>query len=252
MPRKLLPLHELKGLKGISYEHAELTVFNVFMGNGSAEEIVAVYGDSAHFRVMHDWLLEAANSAPINAAHPNDAVKPLITCLADALLDLANGKEAEFLKPKKRGGRNNQDKILRQAVSASAALFAAEQMHGRQDQVQRWWARLIKKHNLDTVGDLKSYISNVAGQDGVTEDKRLLLAAHALFARCPTLEQHKACAAAIKEMVESIASILDRRIKPNPGAGSRVFSLPSRLHRPPMMERIDDSPRLLTSPHLPR
>ena len=87
-------------------------------------------------------------------------------------------------------------------------------MHGRQNSVQRWWEGLVQKHKLETADDLKSYISNVAGQDGVTADKRLLLAAHALFARNATPEQHQVRIAATKEMVEAIASILDAREKP--------------------------------------
>jgi hypothetical protein len=217
MPRKLLPLHELKGLKSISYERAELSVFNVFMGDGSREEVVAVYEDRAHFRILHDWLLRAADSMPTNAAHLDDDIKPLVVCLAYALLDLANGKETTFLEPKKRSGRNNHDKLLRQALSAAAAYYAAEQMHGRQNSVQRWWGGLVQKHKLETAEDLKSYISNVAGQDGITADKRLLLAAHSLFAGHATPEQHQGRIAATKEMVETIASILDAREKPKLG-----------------------------------
>jgi hypothetical protein len=214
MPRKLLPLHELKGLKGISYERAELSVFNVFMGEGSREEIAELYGDRAHFRILFDWLLRAADSVPTEPAYPGDDIKPLVVGLAHALLDLANGKETSFLEPTKRSGPNNRNRMLRQALSVAAAYYAAEQMHGRQDDVQRWWESLLRKHNLETASDLKSYISNVAGQDGITADKTLLLAAHALFARNATPEQHQVRIAATKEMVEEIASILDAREKP--------------------------------------
>lgn len=50
--------------------------------------------------------------------------------------------------------------------------------------------------------NLKSYISNVAGQEGDTPDKALLLAAHAVFVQDATPAQHKERLAAIMEMAE--------------------------------------------------
>lgn len=61
--------------------------------------------------------------------------------------------------------------------------------------------------------NLKSYISNVAGQEGGTPDKALLLAAHAVFVQDATSAQHKVRLAAIMEMAEEFVGITSRSDK---------------------------------------
>jgi|LauGreDrversion4_2_1035121.scaffolds.fasta_scaffold244760_2 hypothetical protein len=207
MPRKSLPLHELEGLKGISYEECELAVFKVLMGEGTVEEVKAFYGGRAHFRLLHDWLLKTGNSNPAALTDADTTIKPLVISLAYALLDLANGKEPKFLTVSKRSGPDNDDRNTRYATAAAAACFASEKMHGRQQKIQRWWSSLIGKHDLQVPENLKSYISNVAGQEGNTPDKVLLLAAHAVFVQDATSAQHKARLAAIMEMAEEFVRI---------------------------------------------
>ena len=214
MPRKLLPLHELEGLRGISYEDCELAVFKVLMGDGTVDEVKAFYGGRAHFRLLHDWLLKKGNSEPAALTDADATIKPLVISLAYALLDLANGKEAKFLTAPKRSGPDNDDRTIRYATAAAAACFASEKMHGRQQKIQRWWSSLIGKHDLHVPKNLKSYISNVAGQEGDTPDKALLLAAHAVFVQDATSAQHKERLAAIMEMAEEFVRITSSSEKP--------------------------------------
>lgn len=207
MPRKALALHNLKGLRGISCEDSEARTFRVLSGEGTWDELQEFYGSSAPYALLHTWLLSINKVDSGRVSFPATVLGQFQKSLAIALAELASGNQPDFLTAKKSAGPKDQGKMLRYAVAAAAACYAAERILGNHASIQRWWNALCRKRRCSLPTNLASHISNVAGQEGVSVDKRLLLAAHAFFLEDVPPAKHKMRVQVVQELVEELLNL---------------------------------------------
>jgi hypothetical protein len=124
--------------------------------------------------------------------------------LCDALLCLANNRQADYLLLNRKSGPRSHDNFVREATLCAAARFNYAQLMGSHKNIKSWWAAIVRKsaplYKLPT--NLGKVIGNVEQGDSIA-DKSKLLSFYACFIDTTQneAEQHSLL---LKENVERI------------------------------------------------
>lgn len=182
MPKKILPLHEREGLKGIDPDESLEAVLEL-TSEIPAEDIAKLFfNDRAKFFILHRWLGTSVFEETLGQEEKDSPLLQTLRYeLSEALLQLANNQNAEFLKVDKRTGPRGTTHLVRFAKMAAAACFSEARQNGEEYKILRWWESLSNKAGIHGAQDLEKLITNVAGQDGDTPDKKMLMSMHAGF-----------------------------------------------------------------------
>lgn len=202
MPKKILPLHQLKGLKGLDPDHSLNELISLHRAIPSFQLASKYYSGRGKYLVLHRWLEEQLFETMISAPSSSDELVEAIQALSNALVQLAQNQEPSFFKIQRQTGERNEGTAIRQAILCAAARFNGEALLGRKEEAQRWWASIIRTSKFNPPAQLKRVADNVA-QGNNPKEKLALLAFYAGYVDA-TPEEAKEHSTQLKGIIEEI------------------------------------------------
>ena len=113
MPRKILPLHEREGLKGIDPDES-LEAMLELTSETPAEDIAGLFfNDRAKFFILHRWVGTNVFEETLGQEEKDRTLLQTLRYeLSEALLQLANNQNSEFLMVHKKTGPRGTTHLL--------------------------------------------------------------------------------------------------------------------------------------------
>lgn len=202
MSKKIMPLHQLKGLKGLNPDHSLNELISLHRAIPSFQIASKYYPGREKYLVLHRWLEEQLFATTISAPSSSVELIEAIQALSNALMQLAQNQEPLFFKIQRQTGERNEGTVIRQAILCAAARFNGEALLGRQEEAQRWWASILRKSKMKRPTQLKRVADNVA-QGNNPKEKLALIAFYAGYVDA-TSEEAKEHSTQLKGLIEGI------------------------------------------------
>lgn len=180
MPRKRIPLNELKGFKGINPDRALSEMVELLSSVPNLAIAEKYFADRAQYFILYRWLVETLYEDQVSERKPPDHLVNAQHALCNALHDLSFNIHPDFFLASRQKGKRHMHPLVQEGALCAAAYWNYEFVKGRQEGADSWWNSIIRKSPFKLPSSLAKHVSNIEQEDRDNR-KALLLSYYSGF-----------------------------------------------------------------------